>query len=112
MENEQLPFEIEINKFNKKYFKYNGVVDIETPIFSDKKDVEVGAILNLFNNGILTLGETIKAVSPYYPKLQLNVNETNPLFNERYYNGRLLGLNNYSDSDFSEVNEVMAWLQS
>ena len=112
LENEQLPFEIEINKFNKKYFKYNGVVDIETPIFSDKKDVEVGAILNLFNNGILTLGETIKAVSSYYPKLQLDVNETNPLFNERYYNGRLLGLNNYSDSDFSEVNEVMAWLQS
>lgn len=38
LENEQLPFEIEINKFNKKYFKYTDVVNIETPIFSDKND--------------------------------------------------------------------------
>lgn len=112
LENEQLPFEIEINKFNRKYFKYEGVVDIETPIFSDKKDVEVNSILNLFNNGILTLGETIKAVSVYYPKLQLEYNESNPLFNERYYNGRLLGVTEYNESDLSEVNGVMAWLQS
>ncbi|WP_296874618.1 hypothetical protein [uncultured Methanobrevibacter sp.] len=112
LENEQLPFEIEINKFNRKYFKYNGVVDIETPIFSDKKDVEVGSILNLFNNGILTLGETIKAVSVYYPKLQLEYNDANPLFNERYYNGRLLGLTDYSEDDLNEANEVMTWLQS
>lgn len=112
LENEQLPFEIEINKFNRKYFKYNGVVDIETPIFSDKKDVEVNSILNLFNNGILTLGETIKAISVYYPKLQLEYNESNPLFKERYYNGRLLGLTDYSEEDLNEFNGVMTWLQS
>ena len=112
LENEQLPFEIEINKFNRKYFKYNGVVDIETPIFSDKKDVEVNSILNLFNNGILTLGETIKAISVFYPKLQLEYNESNPLFSERYYNGRLLGLTDYSEDDLNEFNGVMSWLQS
>ena len=112
LENEQLPFEIEINKFNRKYFNYTGVIDIETPIFSDKKDVEVSSILNLFNNGILTLGETIKAVSVYYPKLALEYNETNPLFNERYYNGRLLGLNDYGSEEFSEIEGVMKWLQS
>ena len=111
LENEQLPFEIEINKFNKKYFKYSGIIDIETPIFSDKKDVEVGAILNLFNNGILTLGETIKAVSPYYPKLALEYSDSNPLFNERYYNGRLLGTSEYKDEELDEMNEVMKWLQ-
>lgn len=112
LENEQLPFEIEINKFNRKYFKYTGVVDIETPIFSDKKDVEVNSILNLFNNGILTLGETIKAISVFYPKLQLEYNDANPLFNERYYNGRLLGLTDYTESDFGEIQGVMSWLQS
>ena len=111
LENEQLPFEIEINKFNRKYFKYTGVIDIETPIFSDKKDVEVTSILNLFNNGILTLGETIKAVSVYYPKLALEYNETNPLFNGRYYNGRLLGTNEYSSEEFSEIEGVMKWFQ-
>ena len=112
LENEQLPFEIEINKFNLKYFNYEGVVNIETPIFSDKKEVEINSILTLFNNGIITLGEAIKAVSVFYPALQLEYNDTNPLFNERYYNGRLLGMNEYSEGDMSQLNEVMTWLQS
>lgn len=111
LENEQLPFEIEINKFNKEYFEYEGVVDIQTPIFSDKKEVEVNSILNLFNNGILTLGETIKAISMYYPKLRLEYNESNPIFNERFCRGRFLGLTQYSNNELSDVNEVMTWLQ-
>ena len=80
LENEQLPFEIEINKFNKKYFDYGGIVDIETPIFSDKKDVEINTILTLFNNGLITLGEAIKAVSVYYPALQLEYSDSNPIY--------------------------------
>ena len=111
LENEQLPFEIEINKFNKEYFEYEGAVDIQTPIFSDKKEVEVNSILNLFNNGILTLGETIKAISMYYPKLRLEYNESNPIFNERFCRGRFLGLTQYSNEEFNEANEVMSWLQ-
>ena len=83
LENEQLPFEIEINKFNKKYFDYEGIVDIETP-----KDVEINTILTLFNNGLITLGEAIKAVSVYYPALQLEYSDSNPIYDERFYNGR------------------------
>ena len=112
LENEQLPFEIEINKFNKKYFDYEGIVDIETPIFSDKKDVEINTILTLFNNGLITLGEAIKAVSVYYPALQLEYSDSNPIYDERFYNGRILGMSEYSDEDISELNGVMAWLQS
>ena len=112
LENEQLPFEIEINKFNKKYFDYEGIVDIETPIFSDKKDVEINTILTLFNNGLITLGEAIKAVSVYYPALQLEYSDSNPIYDERFYNGRILGMSEYSDDDISELNGVMAWLQS
>lgn len=112
LENEQLPFEIEINKFNKKYFDYEGVVDIETPIFSNKKDVEIKAILTLFNNGIITLGEAIKAVSVYYPALRLEYNDTNPIYDERFYNGRILGMSEYTETEMNDLNGVMAWLQS
>ena len=31
---------------------------------------------------------------------------------ERFYNGRILGMSEYSDDDISELNGVMAWLQS
>ena len=103
--------QIEINKFNRTYFEYEGVVNIGTPIFSDKKQVEVSNILTLFNNGILTLGEAIKAVSVYYPKLELEYNDTNPLFNERYYYGRLMGMKNYFEPELQENNGDMPWSQ-
>ena len=101
LEKEQLPFEIQ-------FFKYECMVDIETPIFSDKKDVEINTILTLFNNGIITLGETIKAIIVYFPAFELEYNNVNPLFNERYYNGRLLGTNEYSQEDIDQLDGVMA----
>ena len=113
LQNEQMPFEIAINKFNRKYFEYTGVVDIETPIFSDKKEIEVQSILQLFNNGILTLGETIKAVSVLYPHLNLEYNEANPMYLDRYYNGNLLGIEPNTDelNEFEDVRDLIAYLQ-
>ena len=55
---------------------------------TDKKDVEINTILTLFNNGLITLGEAIKAVSVYYPALQLEYSDSNPIYDERFYNGR------------------------
>ena len=111
--NEQMPFEVEINKFNKKYFKYAGIVDIETPIFSDKKEIEVASILQLWNNGILTLGETIKAISVLYPHLELEYDENNPLYADRYYNGNLLGIEPNTDelNSFDSVGDLIAYLE-
>ena len=111
---EQLPFEKEINKFNRKYFNYDGVVDIEVPIFADKKETEVKSLLLLFDKGVLTLGETINAVKPYYPELKININENNPLYRERYYNGRILGFNtgNANPIEFSgDVDEFIKQFQ-
>ena len=110
--NEQMPFEIEIDKFNSKYFNYNGQVDIETPIFSDKKEIEVASILQLFNNGIITLGETVKAISVLYPNLQLEYNEANPMYNDRYYNGNLLGIEPNTDdlNSFDDVRDLIAYI--
>ena len=110
---EQTPFEKEINKFNRKYFDYRGILDIEVPIFADKKETEVKSILNLFNNGLLTLGDAIKAVASYYPELNLDdsVNDFNPIFRERYYNGKLLGLGNGQET-VGDVDEFLKLLQS
>ena len=114
LENEQMPFEIQIDKFNKKYFNYNGIVNIETPIFSDKRETEVATILQLFNNAILTLGETIKAISEYYPQLALEYDENNPLYKDRYYNGNLLGIEPNTDelNSFDDVRDLIAYLEN
>lgn len=111
---EQLPFEKEINSFNRKYFNYYGVVDIEVPIFADKKETEVKSILSLFDRGIFTLGQTITAIKPYYPELNLEISENNPLFNERYYNGKILGFNNadVNKSNMDDIYEILQQFQS
>ena len=92
VDTEQMPFENEINQFNKKYFKYFGKVDIKVPIFGDKTQIEIETILLLFNNGIFTLGQTIDAVQKYYPNMDLSIPPSNPMYHERYYNGNLLGI--------------------
>ena len=113
LENEQMPIEIQINKFNRKYFDYEGIVNIETPIFSDKKEIEVDMILKLFNNGLLTIGQSINAISILYPNLEMAVDETSPLFNERYYNGNLLGIEPNTDdlNSFDDVRDLIAYLE-
>ena len=112
LENEQMPFEIQIDKFNLKYFNYRARCNIETPIFSDKKEIEVDMILRLFNNGITTLGETVKAISVLYPNLNLEYNENNPIFLDRFYNGNLLGIEPNTDdlNSFDDVRDLIAYL--
>lgn len=112
LENEQLIFEIEINNFNEKYFNYFADVDIKTPLFSDKKDIEIGTLLNLFDKGILTLGQIINGISKYFPELELDYDINNPVYHERYYNGKILGMDEYDTQDEIEsAGDLFAYLK-
>ena len=113
LENEQMPFEIQISKFNRKFFNFNAIVNIETPIFSDKKELEVDMILKLFNNGILTIGQAINSISLLYPHMKIDVDENNPLYSDRYYNGNLLGIEPNTDdlNSFDDVRDLIAYLK-
>ena len=113
LNNNQIPFEIIINKFNKKYFDYTGLVDIETPIFSDKKELEVNNIITLFNNGLITLGEAINRVKILFPELKIEFNENNPLYQDRYYNGNPLGfnMNDTSEKSINEIGELIDYFK-
>ena len=48
------------------------MIELSVPIFSDKREIEIGVILDEWNNGLLTLEETIKALSEYSPNIDLN----------------------------------------
>lgn len=108
LEVEQLIFEQIIDDFNLKYFNVDCSVDIETPIFSDKKSVEITSIKDSFNNALLTLGQALELLQPYYPGLDWEtIDFENPLINERYYNGKVLGIvdNQIEDDLIKELNE-------
>ena len=46
-------------------------VDIELPIFSDRREIEINNILNEWDKGVLTLRQTIEALSEYTPIIDL-----------------------------------------
>lgn len=95
LESLQIVYENIIDDFNCKYFQITTYTNIGTPIFTDKKQIEVASTIQLFDMGLLTLGEAITNIKKYYPELELEVNPNNPLYNERYYKGQVLGMANY-----------------
>lgn len=47
-------------------------VDIEVPIFSDRREIEINNILAEWNAGVLTLRQTIEALAEYTDVIDLN----------------------------------------
>lgn len=115
LETEQMPFESIINKFNRKYFKFTGIVDISIPIFSDKKQIEIKNIIDLFDTGLMTLGEAITKLKQFVPEITTEVDEKNPIFQERYYHGQVFGLADYNsaidDNQMGELYELFNVLE-
>lgn len=97
LNNRQRPLEKQMRQFNSEFFGINEKVEIETPVFVDDKEIEANNTINLFNNGLITLGQAVEKVAGIYPEFNnsdLIKNMDNPVYNERYYNGQPLGLSN------------------
>lgn len=47
-------------------------VDIEVPIFSDRREIEINNIINEWNNGLLTLKQAIVGLSEYTSVININ----------------------------------------
>ena len=47
-------------------------VKIELPVFSDRREIEINNILNEWDKGVLTLRQTIEALSEYTSVIDLN----------------------------------------
>lgn len=102
LNNNQRPIEKDMRKFNKKYFKCKDKVEIVTPIFVDEKDIETDITLKTFNNGLITLGQAIHKIQSIYPEFNEYIDDidfTNPIYQERYFNGQPLGLTEPSEEE-------------
>ena len=53
-------------------YSINVDVEIELPIFSDRREIEINNILNEWDKGVLTLRQTIEALSEYTSVIDLN----------------------------------------
>ncbi len=55
-----------------KIYEIKVEVEIEVPIFSDRREIEINNIINQWQNGLLTLRQTIEALAEYTSVIDLN----------------------------------------
>lgn len=87
-------------------YTINVNVEIEVPIFSDRREIEINNLINEWNNGILTLKQTIEGLSEYTSVINLNeydfsVNED--LWSYRKIDGYYELLN---EADMAELEKI------
>ena len=117
LNNKQRPIENLMRVFNKKFFDFDGFAEIETPVFVDDKETEVAITLNLFNNGLITLGQAINKVFSLFPEFSNYLDEpidyNNPIYSERMYHGNPLGFTgNIEGKGVSNVGELLEYLNT
>ena len=72
LKNEQKPFKQFIRELIQDLYGISVEVNITTPIFSDRREIEVNLISQAWNDGILTLKQTITGLADYLDVIDLN----------------------------------------
>ena len=86
-------------------------VDISTPIFSDRREIEVNLISQVWNDGALTLKQYITALADYIETIDLN--DYDFTINPDIWNYRKLPelQSGFSESDLELIERVEAQLK-
>ena len=72
LKNEQKPFKLFISELIMELYSIPVDVDISLPIFSDRREIEIKILTDVWNNGALTLEQYITSLSEYLPVIDLN----------------------------------------
>lgn len=71
LKNEQKIFKLFIRELIQDLYNITVNVDISTPIFSDRREIEIKILSQAWNDGALTLQQFITALSEYLPVIDL-----------------------------------------
>ncbi|WP_407375140.1 hypothetical protein [Methanobrevibacter sp.] len=111
LRNEQKPFKQWICELIDELYSIDVNVDISTPIFSDRREIEVKLISDAWNNGALTLKQYITGLAEHISVIDLNEYDftTNPhIWEYRKLPELEAGL---SEDDLRLIEEVEAQLK-
>lgn len=72
LQNEQKKFKQFIKELVYELYSKNVIVDMTTPIFSDRREIEVKLISQAWNDGALTLKQFITGLSEYLNVIDIN----------------------------------------
>ena len=111
LKNEQKTFKQFIRELIYELYGIKVEVNITTPIFSDRREIEVNLILQTWNDGVLTLKQTITGLADYLDVIDLN--DYDFTVNPDVWNYRKLdGLNEtMSEDDLALIEKIEAQLE-
>ena len=72
LKNEQKPFKLFISELIQELYNIPVDVDITIPIFSDRREIEIKILIDVWNNGGITLKQFITGLSEYVNVIDLN----------------------------------------
>ena len=109
LQNEQKPFKLFLRELISELYSLDVNVEISTPIFSDRREIEVGLISQAWEGGALTLKQYITGLSEYLKVIDLN--EYDFTKNPEVWDYRKIdNPQNISEDDLALIDEVEAQL--
>ncbi len=114
---EQVIFKEIINDFNEDELDITYDCVMDTPEFNDKTSVKITTIISLFEEGLLTLGQTVEYLSRLLPEVNFDsLMDSDEMKLSRYYKGSLLGsqdaMSPIQVDGIDETQELLARLES
>ena len=112
LKNEQKPFKQFIKELIYELYSIDVNIDITTPIFSDRREIEVKLITDAWNNGALTLKQFITGLSEFITVIDLN--DYDFTVNPEVWDYRKIPelQNGYTQEDWDAIKEIEAQLAS
>ena len=109
----QMFIQPKLDLYNQLYLGVKSDIVISIPEFTDKTSTRVSTAVELFNNGLFSLGECLRLLAPVYPDIDFTGDGYDEnLFNSRFYHGQLLGSKNDEHGDESRLDGVIAGINS
>lgn len=114
LKNEQKKFKDFIKELIYDLYKIRVDVEMSVPIFSDKRETEVGLLIEQWNNGLLTLKQTIIGLSQYNDIINLNdydftVNTS--LWDYRKLDSYYQSLDSASEEELAQIEEIIKTIE-
>ena len=114
LKNEQKKFKDFIKELIYDLYKIRVDVEMSVPIFSDKRETEVGLLIDQWNNGLLTLKQTIIGLSQYNDIINLNdydftVNTS--LWDYRKLDSYYQSLDSASEEELAQIEEIIKTIE-
>jgi len=101
---EQFKNELLIDKFDLIFWGIDAEIEIETPVFTDKKQIDLQNLIGLMDKGLITLEQAILLLMKIMPDLDFtDIDLTAPYMKERLYNGNVLGITDADEDDLVDA---------